>query len=175
MTNSKMIGGTIVPKAPGSFGGTTFTEFNLSTTTGTPKSKIIGQSGTLEIVEVEVIVPAPPSTNGVGDWPMRFFGWTLAPDTGGNPNQLYMCPDNSVLYVRWYQIINRAGSARTVKLFFLTADGYFQQESLSLSAGAAIESAPGFMFDLGEGEIIAGSASGADVYCNVAGIESVQS
>jgi hypothetical protein len=174
MPEVETFGGMPVRSVPGAFGGDTHTEFNLSSVTGTPPSKLLaGTGGEAEIVYVDVIVPAPPSTNGVGDWPMRFFAGELDPDVGGEPPMLYMCPDDSVLYIRYFEIINRSGSARTVKLFFADPEEPFEQVNISLASGSSIVSSPDFMFNIGEGEEIMGSASGVGVFCNVAGIETV--
>jgi len=163
---------TITRPGVGTFGGTTFTEFALGTFT----VRSLGSSGDTTTIEVEVVVPAPPSANGAGDWPMRFFAGELSPDVGGIPPPLKMCPDDSVLYVVYYEIINRSGSSRTVKLFLPTDDPDvpYQQVNQSLAAGVSLVAPSGFKYMLGEGEEILGSASASGVFCSVQGIEEVR-
>jgi hypothetical protein len=161
--------GTIVPAPETIFDQGSFT------------ARLIGGAGGAPIViEVPTVIPAPPSTHGIGDWPMRFFPpqshiGELEPDTAGEPNSLYMCPDNSVDYIRYFEIINRSASSRTVKLFFGDAANPFEQINQALPAGSSIISGDAFMFDIGQGEEILGSASGPGVICNISGVEEVQS
>jgi hypothetical protein len=173
---TRSLSASVTRANPLTFGGSTHTEFNL----GTLAVRSIGSSGEPVVIEVPVIVPAPPSTHGLGDWPMRFFppaleNGQLEVDTEGEPNELYMCPENSVLYVRYYEIFNFSGSSRTVKLYFGDPENPYKRiNAQTLADGASFTSPAGFMFNLGEGELIMGSASGSGVYCHIEGVEAVQ-
>jgi hypothetical protein len=173
---TRNLSATVTRANPVTFGGSTHTEFHI----GTLAVRSIGSSGETVVIEVPVIVPAPPSTHGLGDWPMRFYppaleDGQLEVDTEGEPNELYMCPENSVLYVRYFEILNFSGSPRTVKLYFGDPENPYKRiDGHTFAHEEALTSPVGFMYNLGEGELIMASASGSGVYCHVEGVEAVQ-
>jgi hypothetical protein len=159
---------TIERAAPGPM-----THTETSYHVGTFPVRFVGGGAEGTIIEVEVVVPAPPSTNGIGDWPMRFFAGELGDDEAGQPPTVYICPDNCRLYLRYYEIHNASPGPTDLKLFLGDPDEPYEQINDTLSSGQQLASPTNYLYVLGPGEQILASSTDAGVFAHFQGVETV--
>jgi hypothetical protein len=172
-------------------GGATHTEYDVNIAIGTINARSVGGGGGVEISYVDRVLydDAPPSTNGAGDWGMRFYGARLEPSTVNQASiteyeDLYVCPAGSRIYIREIRLYNNTNASQAVKLFLvLNGPEHFPLFNDSVDVGQDNEVVLEGLWILGPGEVLEGSGpahlsglldDGKGVWCWVSGVEEVE-